>query len=355
MAGAFGGLGGAAAQSEAAGAEALRLATVYQASRALHVALRLGLPDRLADGPRSVEELASDTGSHAPSLRRLLRALCAYGVFCEADDGGFALGPIGAPLRAGSTGSVRDLALMWGDEDYWTTWAELERCVRTGRTAAELLFGAEDAFRRYAADKQFGTVFNAGMTALSATTAAAVVAAYDFPATGLVVDVGGGRGRLIADILRATPGLRGVLFDLPTVIADAPRLLADAGVVDRCEVVGGDMFAGVPKGGDIYILSRVADSFEDARAVAVLTNCRRAMGADGRLLLVEPVLPDRIEAAASPGVRDDMLMDLTMLVRTGGRERTEAEYRSFLSAADMRVRRIVPTSTSVSLIEAAPV
>ncbi|MGG5824062.1 methyltransferase [Falsiroseomonas sp. HW251] len=336
---------------------ALRLATAYQASRALHAALRLNLPDLLADGPLAADNLARLAGAHAPSLRRVLRALAAYGVFSEAADGRFALGPLGAALRTGAAGSVRDLALMWGDEDYWVTWGELERCVRTGRTAADLLFGAEDAFRRYAADARFGEVFNAGMTALSATVAAAVVAAYDFPADGVVVDVGGGRGRLIADILRARPGLRGVLIDLPGVVEGAPRLLAEAGVADRCEVVGGDMFAGVPEGGNLYVLSRVIDSFDEARAVSVLATCRRAMEGAGRgqrLLLVEPVLPDRIEATASPTVQEDMLMDLTMLVRTGGCERTEAEYRAFLTAAGLRLDRVIPTRAAVSLVEATP-
>ncbi|ACL62372.1 O-methyltransferase family 2 [Methylobacterium nodulans] len=338
-----------------AAVEALRLATAYQASRALHVAIRMHLPDLLADSPRSVEDLARETGAHAPSLRRLLRALASYGVFSEAADGRFALGPLGAALRAGAPGSVRDLALMWGDEDYWITWAELERCVCTGRTAAEHLFGAEDAFRRYAADARFGAVFNAGMTVLSAATAVAVVAAYDFPAAGLVVDVGGGQGRLIAAVLRARPGLQGVLLDLPSVVAGAPGLLAEAGVAERCEVVGGDMFTGVPEGGDLYVLSRVIDSFDDARAIAVLANCRRAMvGGHGRLLLVEPVLPDRVGAVAAPDVQENMLMDLNMLVRTGGRERTEAEYRAFLAAAGLRLERVLPTGAPVSLVEAAP-
>ena len=335
-------------------AEALRLATAYQASRALHVALGLGLPDLLAGDPRSAEDLARETATHAPSLRRLLRALAAYGVFSEGEDGRFALGPLGIALRSGVPGSVRDLALMWGDEDYWLTWAELQRCVRTGRTAAEHLFGAEDTFRRYAADARFGAVFNVGMTVASASTAAAVVAAYDFPETGLVVDIGGGQGRLIAAILRARPRLRGMLLDLPSVIAGAPRLLAEAGVAQRCEAVGGDMFAGVPEGGDLYILSRVIDSFEDGRAIAVLANCRRAMGTQGRLLVVEPVLPERIAEPTTPAVREDMLMDLNMLVRTGGRERTEAEYRGFLAAAGLRLERVLPTGAAVALLEASP-
>lgn len=336
------------------GAEALRLATAYQASRALHVSLRLGLPDLLAAQPESLAELARKTGAHAPSLHRLIRTLAGYGVFSEAADGRFSLGPLGAALRTGAPGSVRDLALMWGDEDYWITWAELERCVRTGRSAAELLFGARDAFQRYAADARFGAVFNAGMTVLSATTADAVVAAYDFPDRGVVVDVGGGRGRLLAAILQAKPSLRGVLLDLPTVVADAPRLLAEAGVADRCEMLEGDMFSSVPGDGDIYLLSRVVDSFDDVRVVDLLRNCRRAMGSRARLLVVEPVLPERIERGVPPAVQDRLLMDLTMLVRTGGCERTESQYRALLASAGLRLERVIPTDAAVSLIEVAP-
>ena len=161
----------------------LRLATAYQASRALHVAARLGLADLLADGPRSVEDLAAATGTHAPSLRRLLRALAAFGVFREVEDGRFALAPLGEHLRSGAPGSVRALVLMYGDEDFWRTWGELEHCVRTGESAAKHLFGVDDHIARYAADPRLGPVFNAGMTALTTSTATAVVAAYDFSAS----------------------------------------------------------------------------------------------------------------------------------------------------------------------------
>ena len=333
---------------------ALRLATAYQASRALHVAIRMGLPDLLADGSRTAEELARDTGSHGPSLRRLLRSLAAHGVFSETTEGRFTLGPLGVPLRKDAPGSVQALALMWGDEDYWRTWAELEHCVRTGRTAAEHLFGPVDAFERYASDARFGAIFNAGMTVLSATTAAAVVSTYDFSRARRVVDIGGGEGRLLAAILQAWPAARGVLLDLPNVVAGAPRVLAEAGVADRCEVVGGDMFAGVPRGGDLYILSRVIHSFPEDRAVAILRACRDVMGADARLLLVEYVLPDHVEGQAESSVQARLLMDLTMLVRPGGRQFTDAEYRIFLQGAGLRVERILPTGAAVSLVEAAP-
>ena len=333
-------------------AEVLRLATAYQASRALYVATKLGVPDLLADGSRSADDLAAAIGAHAPSLRRLMRALAAFGVLAEGGDGRFALGALGGCLRADAPGSVRALILMYGDEDFWRTWGELEHCIRTGETAAKHLFGTEDVFARYAADPRFGAVFNASMTVLSANTAAAVAAACDFSGVGRVVDVGGGQGRLIAALLRANPGLRGILFDLPSVVEAAPRLLAEADVADRCEVVGGDMFEAVPAGGDLYVLSRVIHDWEDARATAILGNCRRAMGGRARLVLVERVLPDRVEPTS--GVQPHLLSDLNMMVRTGGRERTEGDFGALLAAAGFRLERVVPTTAPVSLVEAAP-
>jgi len=330
----------------------LRLATGYQASQALFVAARLGLADRLADGPRSVDDLAAATGAHAPSLRRLLRALAAFGVFREVEDGRFALAPLGEHLRSGAPGRMRALVLMYGDQDFWRTWGELEHCVRTGESAAKHLFGVDDHMARYAADPRLGPVFNAGMTALTTSTASAVVAACDLSRVGRVVDVGGGQGRLIAALLGANARLRATLFDLPSVVEGAAHLLDDAGVADRCEVVGGDMFAAVPADGDVYVLSRVIHDWDDARATAILGNCRRAMNDGARLVLVERVLPDRTEFA--PSVQPLVLSDLNMLVRTGGRERTAAEFRSLLATAELRLERIIPTDGLVSLIEALP-
>lgn len=333
-------------------AEVLRLATAYQASRALHVAVRCGIPDLLAGGPKSVEHLAVATGAHVPSLHRLMRALTAFDVFAEASDGCFGLGPLGGCLLAGATGSVRDLVAMWGDEDFWQTWGELEHSVRTGETAAWHLYGAEDAFARYAADERLGPVFNAGMTTMSAAVAAIVVSTYDFASKVRVVDVGGGQGRLMAEILRANVKAHGVLLDLPTVVAGAQSLLAESGVADRCEVTGGDIFAAVPTGGDLYVLKSVVHDWSDDRAIAILANCRRAMAEGARLLLVERVLPERIEPTNE--VRSLVLSDLNMLVRNGGRERTERELRELLGAAGLQLERIVPTGTPFSLVEAVP-
>jgi len=331
----------------------LRLATAYQASLALHLAARLGLADLLAGGPRSGEDLAAATGTHAPSLRRLLRALAAFGVFREAEGGRFALAPAGECLRDGAPGSVRPLVLMWGHEDFRRTWDDLEHCVRTGETAVKHLFGHGDTFARYAAVPALGAVFNAGMTVMSAMAAEAVVAAYDFSGFGTIVDVGGGHGRLLAGILRATPGAHGMLLDLPSVVEGAPRLLAEAGLGDRCTVVGGDMFAAVPVGGDLYLLKSVVHDWNDERCVAILGNCRRAMGdRAARVLLVERVLPERMEP--SPVAQSHALGDLNMLVRAGGRERSEGEFRALLEAAGLRLLRVIPTTTPASLVEAAP-
>ena len=270
----------------------------------------------------------------------------------EGEDGRFALGPLGGCLRADAPGSVRALVLMFGDEDFWRTWGALEHCVRTGESAAGHLFGAEDAFARYAADPRLGAVFNAGMTVLAATTASAVVTTYDFSGLSRVVDVGGGQGGLIAAILSANPGLRGTLLDLPSVVEGAPALLAGAGVADRCEVVGGDMFQAVPGGGDLYVLSRVVHDWEDTRATAVLQSCRRAMHAQARLVLVERVLPDRIEATSAAQVSDAQRPEHDGADR--GRERTECDFAALLARAGLRLVRVIPTSGPVSVVEAVP-
>jgi hypothetical protein len=240
---------------------------------------------------------------------------------------------------------------MYGYDEYWRCWGELEHCVRTGETAAAHLFGPGDAFARYAADPALSAAMNAGLTALSTTVARAIVAAYDFSGAERLVDVGGGQGQLLAAILRVNPALRGTLFDRPNVVAAAPRVLAEAGVADRCEVVGGDFFDGVPPGADLYLLSRVLNSFDEDRAVAVLRACRAALTRPGaRLLLAERLLPERV--GPGPAAQENMLADLNMLVRTGGRNHSVGEFQAMLAEAGMRLDRVVPTDGPVSLVEA---
>lgn len=325
----------------------LRLATGHEAAQAVIVAARLGLADLLADGPRDAAELAAAADAHAPSLHRLLRALAALGVVAEQPDGRFALGPLGAPLRDGVPGSLRPLVLLFGHDEFWQSWGALEHAVRTGETALRHLWGVETSFDRYAAEPALGSVFNAGMTALSGRAIAAVLGVWRFPATGLVVDVGGGEGALLAAVLRANPGLRGVLFDLPPVAAAAHAALAGQGLGSRAEAVGGDMFAAVPPDGDIYMLKSVLHDWADGPAGAVLRSVRAAMAPAARLLAIERVMPDRM----GPEARMVALADLRMLLRTGGRERTKAEFRALFEAAGLRWLRTVPTAAGFAILE----
>jgi hypothetical protein len=337
-------------ESDPAAARAvLELAKAYRVSQALYVATRLGVAGLLGDGPMSAEELARVAGAHGPSLRRLLRALAAFGVFDEVEPGRFALTAMGACLRADAADSMREAVLMWGSENMWRTWGGLLHCIETGESAMSHAFGTPNAFEYYAQHPEVGAVMQAGFTAQARGLAQAVAVAFDFQDGGTVVDVGGGRGLLLATILRAHPALRGVLFDQPDVVEGAVPLLEGAGVADRCGIVAGDMFAEVPAGGDTYVLSRVIHDWDDERAGAILRSCRRAMRPGASLLLVERVLPARVVPSAT--VQEQTLSDLNMLVRTGGHERTEGEFRALLGAAGFALERIIPTETTYSVVE----
>jgi hypothetical protein len=312
----------------------------YQVSHALSVAASLGLSDLLAESPRTPAELAAATGTHEPTLLRLLRALTAVGVYERQDDGRFALTELGATLRSDVPGSVAGWARLVGRPSYVRAWAGLEDSVRTGENAFTRVHGTS-VWEYRAARPEEQAVFDGAMTSLSAPVIEAVARAYDFGRFGSVVDVGGGRGHQLAAILVRYPGLRGVLFDQPEAVANVTP-------GERTSVVGGDFFAAVPEGCDAYLLKAVLHDWPDEQCVAILRSCRRAMAPDGVVLLVEQVLdlaPDPVRTAFS---------DLNMLVAPGGRERELAEYGSLLTAAGFSLGRTVPTGTDVFVIEALP-
>lgn len=329
-----------------------QLMTAYQISQATWVATHLGVADLLSDGPQTAEDLGRATGTHGPSLSRLLRALAAYGVFDEVAPGRFAVTSLSACLRKDDPHSVRDQVLMWGSPHFWQTTADLMYCVQTGESAISHLFGTASSFEYYRTHPEVGAVMHAGWAAAGRIRAEAVLRAYDFSADGILVDVGGNRGQLLAPILRASPSLRGVLCDLPHVVEEAASFLEASGVADRCTRVGGDMFTEVPAGGDTYLLSLVIHDWDDAEALTILRNCRRAMRPEATLLIVERVVPTPLDQSVA--AQQAVTMDLLMLAQTGGRERTEAEYAALLAAAGFALARLIPTQAGYSLVQCTP-
>jgi crotonobetainyl-CoA:carnitine CoA-transferase CaiB-like acyl-CoA transferase/SAM-dependent methyltransferase len=329
----------------------IQMMTGYYVSHAIYVAAKLGIADLLENGPQPGSALAAATGTHAPSLTRVLRLLASAGVLAEHETGSFGLTPIGERLRARAPGSLRAAALLLAGPLPQRTWSDLSHSVQTGDTAFQHVFGM-GAFEYFARHPEDAATFAEAMTALTAPVAAAVVAAYDFSRFGSIVDVGGGHGVLLTAIVKANPGLRGILFDLPHVTEGAKQRFETAGVAGRCDVVAGDFFEAVPAGSDAYLLKHVIHDWDDARSVKILENCRRAMAAPGKLLLVEMVLPPRMDQSAASRMAAGS--DVNMLVNTGGRERTEAEYRALFEAARFTLTRIVPTQVLSSVLEAAP-
>ncbi len=330
----------------------LPLITGYTSAQVIHVAVQIGLADLLAEGARSLEELAAATGAHEPSLGRLVRALAPLGIVAEAEGGRIALTSLGGPLRADAPDSLRAAVLFLVGEWCWRAWGDLLSSVRTGEPAFDRVFGMSN-FAYWEHDAEAGEIHDAFFRAMSRTTNAPIVAAYDFSRCGAVVDVGGSTGALLAAVLQAHPAVRGILFDLPHVVAGAEPVLGEAGVADRCAVVGGSFFDAVPTGGDAYLLKYIIHDWDDERSTAILRRCREAMTPETVLLLVEQVLPERLEAGAV--ARRVTRLDLQMLVMTPrGRERTEEEFRSLLRGAGFELHDVIPTASPFHILEAAP-
>jgi hypothetical protein len=324
----------------------MRLLTGYWIAQCVHVAAHLGLADLLRDGPQPVARLAEATGTHAPSLYRMLRGLASEGVFAEDAEGRFGLTPLAECLRSDRPDSQRALALMMGGEQYHC-WGELLYCVRTGKSAFDKLFG-RPLFTWLAAQPRAAQVFDEALVGVHGAETAAMLDAYDFSTFGTLVDIGGGNGSLLTAALQRHPRLRGLLFDRPDVVERARPRLEQAGVADRGTAVGGDFFQSVPPGGDAYLMRHIIHDWDDERSLTILKNVRQVVPAAGKLLLVEGVVPP------GNGPSFTKLLDLNMLVIPGGKERTEAEYRELYAAAGFRLSRIVPTGSEVSVIEGVP-
>ena len=327
------------------------LAFAMRISRALYAAAQLNIADILADGPMTSGQMATAVGADRQSLRRLLRALVAYGVFEEEGPDRYRLNAAAELLQRDVLGSQRAGVLFTAGDTTWQLWSDFVESVRTGQAVVDRAFG-KNVFERFAEHGEESALFGQAMAAFSAALSQPLLDAYDFSAFRCIADIGGGTGRLLADILAENPAVRGILFDLPEVSSAAAALLDASGVAKRCKLVGGSFFDAVPPGADAYLLKHILHDWDDARAIKILSNCRTAMARDARLLIVERMLPELAEQGRAA---EAYLVDLEMLVYTpGGRERTESEFRAILSAAGFATTRIAQTSTPVCLIEARP-
>jgi hypothetical protein len=316
----------------------------YRESALLYVAAKLSLVDLLAQGPRDSNDLARSVQAHAASLHRVLRGLVVMGILSEKRDGRFAVTALGTWLLSGKQGSLRNLAIMYGEGRY-PVFGSLLKSVMTGEPAQPCPIANYYKFRRQ--HSELDNSFNTEMAQHTIRSAQNILDAYGFHSLSNVADIGGGHGALLAAILNSYPAHTGILFDQPHVTKDALHYLEKAGVAERCRIIEGDFFDRIPEGADILILKNILHNWDDEHCIAILRNCRKALNKGGKILLVERHMP--IRARDNP---DTIWLDLCMLVQMGGCERTKDEYCGLLAAAGFLFTRVLPTASPLWLIEA---
>lgn len=322
----------------------LQMSMGAMVTQAIFVAAKLGIADIIADGTKHIDEISREAGAHPPSLYRILRSLASVGVFEETQPSTFVNTSISKVLRAGVPGSMRDSMIFMGEPWHYNVWGNMLHSARTGETAWKKTYG-KDVFDWFPDNPEASEIFNGCMSELSAVAAPAIVAGYDFSGIDTLADIAGGHGFLLSQILKANPGMKGILFDMEHVVGGAGRMLREFGVEDRVETVSGDFFAEVPAA-DAYILKHIIHDWDDERSIMILRTIHRAMNGDGKVLLAEMVIPNGNDP--HPG----KMLDLEMLTSPGGLERTAEEYENLFERAGFRLNRIVPTASPFSVIEA---
>jgi hypothetical protein len=327
------------------GPSVLDLITSGWVAQGVYTVTKLGIVEALRDGPQTADAIAERVGADPDAVYRLMRMLASRGIFTSQGKRRFALAPMGKALLADAPDSMRGYVLFAGDPLHWEHWGQLSRSVVTGKCAIEEVRG-KPIFEWLEDVPELAAVFNDGMTSISKMETPLVVSAYDFSSFGMIVDVGGGHGLLLSEILRQAQDSKGVLFDAESVVEGAPAVLESAGVSNRCSAVAGSFFESVPAGGDAYVLKHIIHDWDDEKAVQILRNVRTAMNPGAKVLIVEAVVPDDDREHLSK------LLDLEMLVAATGRERTEAEYAELLRQAGFRHTRTVGTVGPASIVEA---
>lgn len=318
-------------------------------TQALYVAAELKIPDMLSQGPKTVKELADDTGTHEPSLYRLLRALITINICKEEKDGAFSVTPMGELLQSDHPRSMRSWTLWWATQ-LWQDWGNLIYSVKTGQSSRKLHTGKE-GFSHFEQTPETAAIFNQALGELNRLVADSIVAAYDFSKFEKVMDVGGGYGELLAAILKNFPSVEGALFDLPHVINGVQKHFKKNPIGSRCEFIGGDFFKEIPEGADACMLKSVIHDWNDEKSRLILKNCRKALGESGCLLLIERVVPEQMESTFES--RNFAQVDLSMLVAHAAQERTEDQFRKLLSSTGFRLQQFIPAG-AFCIIEAFP-
>jgi hypothetical protein len=319
----------------------------YHAAALAYAAVKLGLPDKMGERAWAADRLAKELGLSTPHLDRFLRGLVTHGICTEQGDGTFALGPLGRSLRSGSPSRLAGKVTIV-IEQYWLPWTDLLHTVRSGEPAFERVFGT-DVWAWRNENFKGGDAFAAYLAGETFSAAAPIVAALDFTGLARVADIGGGHGGLLAAILAAHPDLRGILFDLPETLIGAKKFLKAHGVDKRVTLAGGDFLAEIPVEADLYVLKSVLQHWDDAAARAILESCCEAMPAQARLVIIERLSPER--ASDDPAAA---MLDLHMMVITGGRVRTADDFKRLLADAGLALSRLTPMSSGLVVIEAIP-
>jgi hypothetical protein len=312
--------------------------------RALTAVAGLGVADLLKDGPRSAQEIAAQLKLNEDAVYRVLRAVTVAGVFAEQPGRRFALTPLSELLRSDVPGSMRASIAHLGLPSFWHALAEIEHSLKTGLPSFDKANGMP-VFEWFARHEDEGRVFDEAMTGFSALTAEPVAKAYDFSSIGTLIDIGGGHGGLLAAIVTHHPTVNAILFDQPHVAAGAPALLESYGLENKITIQNGNFFDAVPAGADVYIMKGIIHDWNDEGCIKILDNCRRAMNTGGRVLVVDQVVADRAESGMAK------IIDLLMMTIPGGKERTEEEFRTLFRKAGLKLCRIVPTESFVSIVE----
>jgi len=320
--------------------------TGFAVSQAIHVVAKLNVAEHLATGPLPVEQLAQKAGADPEALYRLLRALASVGIFTEPSPRRFHNTPMSECLRPDVPGSQHAGALMIGSLCY-RSFTELPWSIETGRPGFDKVFGAP-VFDWLARHPEEGRGFDQAMASIHGPETPAIIEAYGFTHFKTIVDVGGGNGSTLIEVLEHAPKSSGIVFDLPGVVERTAPLIHAAGLAGRCRAEAGSFFESVPKGADAYVLRHIIHDWDDQKSTQILRRCRDAVAAGGKVLLVESVIPPGDEP--HPG----KWLDVIMLAVPGGRERTRAEYETLLAAAGLKLQRIVPTRSPVSVLEAVP-